>query len=286
MATYSYTGAAQKITLEPGLYKMECWGAKGGNCPTYNVAGGYGGYVKGEYRVISETPAYLYIGKQGGDGSTVVGQGGFNGGGSGGKDAYNTTNGAGGGGATDIRLDTTLTSRIIIAGGGGGAGGWRGMTGGAGGGTDANYGGYQLGIGSAGVGNAEAGGGGGGGYYGGTGGYKISDYASGGKGGSSYISTDFKNTVITPGSNNTDGKIVITILDLYLISQNDQYYTITNGLITALQQPTTLLDKQIMFAKYGFSDLNLLLTTQADGSKLIDKLPDNFKIRIMTGTGV
>ena len=110
-----------------GDYKLEVWGAQGGN--SYDsgngysgtVYGGKGGYCSGTVTFPSYLNVYVYVGQSGEDINRAYT---FNGGGKGGP-AYN---GRSGGGATDIRLSNgtwsdfnSLKSRIIVAAGGGGA---------------------------------------------------------------------------------------------------------------------------------------------------------------------
>ena len=113
-------------------FKVECWGASGGNAyigkdysghPTSDsniVYGGKGGYVSGETILTSSLSIYIYVGQTGEE--TINNT--FNGGGS----AATTYNSLSGGGATDVRLTNgdwnnfnSLKSRIIVAGGGGGS---------------------------------------------------------------------------------------------------------------------------------------------------------------------
>lgn len=117
----SYTGTYKSISLPPGTYKLECWGAQGGTYSSY--AGGKGGYASGVLTLSNTTTLYLYVGGQGSRYTTTnaLGGGGFNGGGN----AYSTSSyyGIGGGGASDIRIGTDSPySRVIVAGGGGAAG--------------------------------------------------------------------------------------------------------------------------------------------------------------------
>ena len=155
---FDYTGSVQTATLTPGRYKLECWGAQGGNSNQSNGTygnGGKGGYSTGILNVSTNTTIYITVGGQGQNGIlNTRTAGGFNGGG----DGYGTNNsgvGGGGGGASDISLmspvfshssyfinnirDTnSLLSRIIVAGGGGSAGydvRNNAANGGAGGGT-------------------------------------------------------------------------------------------------------------------------------------------------------
>lgn len=155
---FDYTGSVQTATLTPGRYKLECWGAQGGNSNQSNGTygnGGKGGYSTGILNVSTNTTIYITVGGQGQNGVfNTRTAGGFNGGG----DGYGTNGsgvGGGGGGASDISLmspvfshssyfinnirDTnSLLSRIIVAGGGGSAGydvSNNAANGGAGGGT-------------------------------------------------------------------------------------------------------------------------------------------------------
>ena len=41
---FAYTGAKQSVTLPPGRYKLECWGAQGGYRSNASY-GGKGGYA-------------------------------------------------------------------------------------------------------------------------------------------------------------------------------------------------------------------------------------------------
>ncbi len=145
---FNYTGAQQSITLQPGKYRFETWGAQGGdgsrslqgsnNCP-----GGLGGYAKGEIILTNSTTVYISVGGQGLVGSTtaVDKPGGWNGGGN--SEGYSNDRGGGsGGGATHIAtspgvlssLSSNQSAVLIVAAGGGGAGPDANDFGGAGGG--------------------------------------------------------------------------------------------------------------------------------------------------------
>ena len=98
---FDYTGSVQTVTLAPGTYKLECWGAQGGNGSSngnsnINAVGGLGGYSVGTITLSKTQKVYIYSGGKGqtksntGSYSTV--NGGFNGGGS------NYTCGSGGSG--------------------------------------------------------------------------------------------------------------------------------------------------------------------------------------------
>ncbi len=220
---FKYTGDYQTFVAPyNGVYKLEVWGASGGDSDIVSF-GGKGGYSKGYYSMKKGETIYIYVGGEGNTSTSGSSAGGYNGGGDGAIGSYGQPVG-GGGGATDIRTisgdwnnESSLNSRIIVAGGGGGAGAWYtgpsyDFSGGAGGGengldglgyksggniaglggdqTSAGYApGYSytsasFGIGGNGQNKSSSGGGGGGGYYGGGG-----SYCAGGAGGSGYIGT-------------------------------------------------------------------------------------------------
>lgn len=197
---FDYTGAVQEVTLNPGKYILECWGAQGGY-RTDSSKGGKGGYSVGTIDLQASTKLFVYVG-----GQATTTSGGFNGGGS--RSSYN-----GGGGGSDIRIgQDSLYARVIVA-GGGGSDGSTSNAGAAGGGetggtASSGYGsggggGTQTAGGTGGSGNAGAfgtggqglyrksgyGGAGGGGWYGGGGVYPDSsgDDDKGGGGGSGFV---------------------------------------------------------------------------------------------------
>ena len=203
-----------------GTYKLETWGAQGGQYSTTQI--GYGSYSTGVVSLKKGDILYLNVGGQGvsSNAESTFTTGGYNGGG-------NANYSAGtGGGATHIAtktgllssLSSSLSSILIVSGGGGGTGVYNANEiGGSGGGIQGNTGGHNsssfqggggggtqtsggtLGSGSVagtvgqfglgGQGGYEASfehgaGGGGGGLYGGAGG---SARNGGGGGGSGYI---------------------------------------------------------------------------------------------------
>jgi len=204
-----------------GEYKVELWGAQGGN--TIKAIGGPGGYTSGKINFKMNKKFYLYIGS-----IPTLEINSYNGGGDTNNVHYPTGDG---GGATDIRIVndnwdefTSLKSRIMVAGAGGGSSDHEiGSSGGAAGGLigyNGKYtgnlylsasiptGGTQISggirdnssttsetwraingkFGIGGHGDMSYGGGGGGsGYYGGGGGDNKRHVSTGG-GGSSFIS--------------------------------------------------------------------------------------------------
>ena len=202
IAVYTELKEHTYITPYTGTYKLETWGAQGGNF------GGYGAYSAG---IVSLNSGDILYANVGGSGSGVTG--GYNGGGTA------LAGGYGGGGATHIASESgllstfssKLSSILIIAGGGGGngaagaGGNGGGINGGsgvdgacsskAGGGATQTSGGScvdgywcnngSFGIGGAGKGGNNGGAGGGGLYGGGAG--TGGDCYGGGGGGSGYI---------------------------------------------------------------------------------------------------
>ena len=265
--TFSYTGEMQQVTLAPGTYRLECYGARGGNFAYHNhAAPGAGGYSAGTVTLKEATTLYLGVGGSGEDNIWHAG-GGFNGGGAG---------AAPGGGATHIAtapgtlaaLSGNRDSILLVAGGGAGSSGR--ASGGHGGGSNQagttdggpgcggpGYGGTLTSGGAPGPcgtygsfgqggantcrgGGTDSGSGGGGGYYGGGGGGH--DHASpqaddsGGGGGSGYANTALLTDISgTTGVNTGAGRIVITAISvnsgytLYksVLSCNDPHHSYT-----------------------------------------------------------
>ncbi|MCL2105694.1 MAG: glycine-rich protein [Oscillospiraceae bacterium] len=286
---YEYTVPAS------GTYKLETWGAQGGNYST-TYQGGKGGYSYGEIYLEKDDTLYIYVGSQAG----------YNGGGSSIADPNLT-----GGGATDIRKGgTALSDRILVAGGGGGAG--HNANGGAGGGTSATAGanggnstggagGTQLAHsntpsanttnGALGTGgsstytltNNRASGSGGGGYYGGNPGTQPgggNGVGSGGGGGSGYISASLTSAntyatgasgyVASPGGTNGYAKITPVDVELSL----SIYDTLPAGLeylsssITPDNEDEVLT--QIAYAKANdmfIGETDLVWTVPFDGQQ-------------------
>jgi len=114
--TYTTPGKYE-LTLNPGIYKLEVWGAQGGVAETqqyHPITPGNGGYSTGIISIKKRTDIFAYVGGQG----QTKGVGGFNGGG---NVSGSDTASAGGGGGSDIRVGIDdLHSRVIVAGGGGG----------------------------------------------------------------------------------------------------------------------------------------------------------------------
>ena len=223
VTNYDYSGVEELFTpICDGTYKLEVWGAQGGNASTYS--GGYGGYSKGEIDLQVGESLYINVGEQGTSdlyGSAAVAS--YNGGGICTTNAYTFC--GGGGGATHIATTSGLLSTLendkdsvlIVSGGGGGAhqhytdstgdgghaGGYVGQSGtsvrwtpGTGGSQTSPGTGYGTpgtgAFGRGGNGTANAGAGGGAGFYGGGG----ANGGSGG-GGSSYIANSrLKNKVM------------------------------------------------------------------------------------------
>ena len=170
--TFSFTGAEQDFQVPVGVCQVtiDAFGAEGGYAQASAEAeasgpesadvrpsvAGRGGEATATINVAPTTTLRVFVGGQGGTGSTSAiastgsasasatpGLGGFNGGGDGaaasdqaaagtsasglGVGAATGVSSGGGGGASDVRTATgTLADRILVAGGGGGAGGAQG----------------------------------------------------------------------------------------------------------------------------------------------------------------
>ena len=205
-------------------YKIECWGASGGNVGSWE-AGAKGGYSIGYKSLTATNKLYICVGSKGSNRSgSIGGIGGYNGGGNGGNGCQDSTRvyygGGGGGGATHVAIsdrgelknyENYYQQELLLVAGAGGGGATHISKGGVGGGVnggnvvayDNTYtidgatqtSGYAFGQGQNGktktvidAWGAEGNGGGGGGFYGGPasqeGGLK-SDCA--GTGGSGYV---------------------------------------------------------------------------------------------------
>ena len=139
---FDYTGGEQTFTAPiTGTYKLEVWGAQGGNT-AYTKSkeiyrnGGYGAYAFGEYKATSGSVIYVTVGGSGNSTSVDYTNnskkcsilGGFNGGGNAFVENCIDAGGSGGG-ATHFattsgilsNLENKKDSILIVAGGGGGS---------------------------------------------------------------------------------------------------------------------------------------------------------------------
>ncbi len=148
-SSFEYKEAVEEVTLLPGNYRLEAWGAQGkGGAWTGGVNyAGKGGYSNGTITLTAKTNLYVCVG--GFTYASSTDEGGYNGGAYGHTRTGNTSNG---GGATHIAKTTnrgTLRNYkdnqgevLIVAGGGGGLE-WDGQ-GGAGGGENGLNGVYAT----------------------------------------------------------------------------------------------------------------------------------------------
>ena len=217
---FDYTGSEQTFTAPvSGTYRLETWGAQGGNGYDGYTIGGYGGYSNGILHLNTNEILYINVGGQGftntSKAENSTSYGGYNGGGNSSNVFLNKLV-SGGGGSTHMALVSGILSTLkdskdkilIVSGGGGGtsyASASQISSGGAGGGYKGNSGitnrtddwcKNNAGCVPGGGGSQESlkdndfgaglasgdGAGGGGGYYGGGPGGTVS-----GGGGSGYI---------------------------------------------------------------------------------------------------
>ena len=129
---FDYTGTEQVFTApKTGTYKIETWGAQGGNSSVNAYYGGYGSYSIGNIFLEENKDLYINAGGQGASACLKsICVGGYNGGGNSGAYMDDNRNwNAGGGGATHIATKSGLLNTlenykdkiIIVSGGGGGA---------------------------------------------------------------------------------------------------------------------------------------------------------------------
>lgn len=129
---FDYTGTEQIFSIsKTGKYKLEVWGASGGN--TSNYSGGYGGYSVGKINLTEGDTIYINVGGSGSNSSSGTVAGGYNGGGSCyAQGSYSAKSGSGGG-ASHIALSSGILSSLsenidnilIVSSGGGGASEWK-----------------------------------------------------------------------------------------------------------------------------------------------------------------
>lgn len=218
-----------------GTYRIEAYGAKGGNSTTFGTIGGSGASMIGTFTLTIGAVLKILCGQMG-----LNGGNGYTGGGGGGTFVTTDTNSpliiaAGGGGGS---LSSYSGSGIFggngvsgngsstgsATGGTGGAGGGGAGSGGGGGGLTGNGGGTWFGtafvnggaggtsgggnggFGGGGGGESTSGAGGGGGYSGGA----ASNWTGSGGGGGSFNSGT--SPVNTSAANAGDGRVVITQL--------------------------------------------------------------------------
>ena len=283
-ATYTYQGRyypctkqAETFTVpEDGVYKIECWGAQGGNivatghdCPS----GGGGGFVSGYISLKGNTNLYVYVGEAGINNSTTRS---FNGGG---RCAAADNACASGGGATDVRLVSgnwydfnSLLSRIIVAGGGAGsersnpagAAGGLNSTASLGTGVATQTGGYRLGYGEDADMGATASGAGGG-YWGGlTSGIagNIADMHATleSSGGSSFIAGH--DGCIAIASATTGTRNILSNLN-YQVATTEEYDIVTpsTGSVVTVNNTAYQFTNTLMIDGRGYRWINYRLNT-------------------------
>ena len=130
---FNYTGGEQTFMAPMnGIYKLETWGASGGNA-TSTYIGGYGGYSIGQVSLTKYSNLYINVGGSGNANTNAndknLIEGGYNGGGHSKRSADTSGNASSGGGATHIAktsgLLTTFENKVndilIVSAGGGGS---------------------------------------------------------------------------------------------------------------------------------------------------------------------
>jgi hypothetical protein len=194
---FLYTGSETTITLQPGLYDITAYGARGGNCNGY--LGGGGAEMEAQFNFATTVSLTLLVGGAGANGRYPGSGGGGGGGGTGGGYSSGGGGGYSGTGTGGSYYFDGGGGSSFLSGGGGGGGGSGGSAGGGGG-----FGG--------GGGGGTASGGGGGGYSGGGGGL-----AGGGAGGGSIIDSSAISDLaevsgIASPDGSPNGEIIITAI--------------------------------------------------------------------------
>ena len=146
---FDYTGAEQTfIAPVSGTYKLETWGAQGGDAKN-NYYGGYGGYSTGIIFLSNKQNIYINTGgagyKDDDYNKSTLALGGYNGGGNG--CGWNDKLATSGGGATHIAIKSGLLislepykdNILMVSGGGGGSGFQNSKLGGGKGGSGGGY---------------------------------------------------------------------------------------------------------------------------------------------------
>ena len=156
---FDFTGTEQVFTAPvSGTYKLETWGAQGGDTLMHgknNMYGGYGSYSLGLVNLEKDERIFLNVGGAGNEciayeGNPTFGiecSGGYNGGGSALSSNLGNDNAGTGGGATHISLVSGLLSSLennsndilIVSGGGGGSYSWKDINYAANGGHAGGY---------------------------------------------------------------------------------------------------------------------------------------------------
>ena len=156
---FDYTGTEQVFTAPAsGTYKLETWGAQGGDTLMHgknNMYGGYGSYSLGLVNLEKNERIFLNVGGAGDECIAyevnptfgIECSGGYNGGGSALSSNLGNDNAGTGGGATHISLVSGLLSSLennsndilIVSGGGGGSYSWKDINYAANGGHAGGY---------------------------------------------------------------------------------------------------------------------------------------------------
>lgn len=231
---YLSYGYVTNITLNPGLYDITAYGARGGKDVSHH--GGFGAKMKGRFSFATNVNLRLLVGGGGGNYSGTFQGGGGGGGGSfvvdvtkplvvagGGGGACSfvdggpgnvSTGGNGSGGPADANGDGGgggggYSGNGFTAGGGGGGGGSSFLNGGAGG-TGAGFAGTGGGGYGGGGGCGNSGGGGGGGYSGGGGALQTSGGGGGSIIDSSAVAVIEEASGVASPDNPGSGEIIIT----------------------------------------------------------------------------
>jgi 6-phosphogluconolactonase (cycloisomerase 2 family) len=209
-STYTFEGASESdskytVTLSEGIYKIEVFGASGGDNYDSSYLGGTGGYIKGYYNSTEDDEIEIWVGQVGKTPESRVesatGGWGKHSGGNGRTVMSTGASSGAGGGSTEIIFNSSI---LAVADSGGGAGG-TGNSGGGGGGARCGEHGTGGSFGDGTDADCTTIG------YGGDGGDFVTDNAEdGGQEAGDYL---YNITTTTGGGSSSDGYVIITFID-------------------------------------------------------------------------
>lgn len=320
---FDYTGTVQTYVVPyDAIYKLQVWGASGGDGTNGRSHAGYGGYTEGKITLTAGDVLYIYVGQAGVGGTSGGDSTRFNGGGKA-NHAGSWSRGSGGG-ATHIAkvsgllstLDQNINDILIVAGGGGGAGYYAGNeygTGGSGGGYIGGNGVMRT-SGTAGTGaTQQAGGtgaetgsfgkgadksdssgyggsGGGGGFYGGG----SSSNTSGAGGGSGYYNPNLTDACmygyeVSESSGSSNKTVSVNEYDtdpVPQVAKSGNGYAIITCLGTTGTDLITREDMKEAIEEAEFNNLTMMSDYYSEEERMIGRWIDGKPLYQITLSGL
>ncbi len=284
--SYSFTTIGRQNWTVPksGFYRIEAWGARGGDTAS-RANGGLGGYFSGVLFLLQSEVITVGVGGMGQTsnttGATPQGGAGLDRGGNGSAGYSGIHRSGGGGGSSGI---IRAGERILVAGGGGGAGfghntGYGGKGGGHNGQSTQGSNGGKFGeqLFAGGNGSTHTGRGGGGAGYGR--GVAATSDSLGGSGGSGYWDDSlFLDIKYSSGVRNGNGQVIITYCKIgFSVIQDAGYNHLIyeNGEWIPLKEFSGIRENFLDYGMYDISALTVPVT------KMINKM--SYKLRLSNG---